>query len=165
MLLKKLHHVAYRCQDAQATVDFYTKLLGLKFAHAIIQDAVPSIGLNDPHTHIFFEMEDGSFIAFFDIIGSDDAIPEAERDWAQHLALEVKNMETLLDARTRLQVNSIDVVGPTDHGFCQSIYFFDPSGHRLEMTVRTEADTDRSQWEQEAYASLAQWNEKKAIAN
>ena len=41
-MLKKLHHVAYRCADAQKTVDFYTKMLGLKFAHALSNDRVPS---------------------------------------------------------------------------------------------------------------------------
>jgi hypothetical protein len=44
---------------------------------------------------------------------------------------------------------------------CQSIYFMDPDGHRLEMTVRTEqADT----WQQlagDAQKELARWNELK----
>ena len=31
MLLQRFHHVAYRCRDAQETVDFYTKVLGLKY--------------------------------------------------------------------------------------------------------------------------------------
>ena len=31
-MFQKLHHVAYRCRDAQETVDFYTKVLGLKYA-------------------------------------------------------------------------------------------------------------------------------------
>jgi catechol 2,3-dioxygenase-like lactoylglutathione lyase family enzyme len=29
-MFQKLHRVAYRCRDAQETVDFYTKVLGLK---------------------------------------------------------------------------------------------------------------------------------------
>ena len=31
-MFQKLHHVAYRCRDAQETVDLYTKVLGLKYA-------------------------------------------------------------------------------------------------------------------------------------
>jgi catechol 2,3-dioxygenase-like lactoylglutathione lyase family enzyme len=31
-MFQKLHHVAYRCRDAQETVDFYTKVLGLKYS-------------------------------------------------------------------------------------------------------------------------------------
>jgi catechol-2,3-dioxygenase len=29
------------------------------------------------------------------------------------------------------------VIGPTDHGIFKSIYFFDPNGHRLELTADT----------------------------
>ena len=31
MIVRKLHHVAYRCKDAQETVKFYTEVLGMKF--------------------------------------------------------------------------------------------------------------------------------------
>lgn len=161
MLLKKLHHVAYRCHDAQETVDFYTNVLGLKFAKCLVQDAVPSIGIHDPHTHIFFEMDDGSYIAFFDLMSSDDAIAEADRDWAQHLALEVKDVDTLLGAKARLEACGVEVVGPTDHGICQSIYFYDPSGHRLEMAARTATAEEDAEDAAEAFDKLAEWNAKK----
>jgi hypothetical protein len=31
----------------------------------------------------------------------------------------------------------VDVIGVTDHGFVQTIYFFDPNGLRLELSART----------------------------
>ena len=31
-MLQKLHHIAYRCRDAQETVDFYTKVIGKDYA-------------------------------------------------------------------------------------------------------------------------------------
>lgn len=51
------------------------------------------------------------------------------------------------------------VVGPTNHDdFILSIYFFDPSGHRLELTART-CEPERLQgFEREAPAVLALWN-------
>lgn len=164
MLLKKLHHVAYRCHDAQETVDFYTKVLGLKFAMALNQDYVPSIQLTDPHTHIFFEMEDGSFIAFFDILSSDDSIAEDDRDWAQHLALEVADLDTLLEAKENLEKAGVAVIGPTDHKICQSIYFHDPSGNRLEMAARTEAPGIWEAGAAQAYDNLKEWNARKKAA-
>ncbi len=158
MLLKKLHHVAYRCRDAQETVDFYTKVLGLKFVAALVQDFVPSIQKVAPHNHIFFEMEDGSYIAFFDILSDEDLIAEADHDWAQHLALEVRDEETQLAAKKRLEDAGVEVVGPTDHGICQSIYFYDPSGHRLEMAVRTEEPGIWDRSAAEAPERLEEWN-------
>jgi hypothetical protein len=51
-------------------------------------------------------------------------------------------MEALLEGKRRLEAAGVDVLGPKDHRFCQAIYFFDPNGIRLEMTLRTEAPSE-----------------------
>ena len=53
------------------------------------------------------------------------------------------------------------MLGPKDHGFCQSIYFFDPNNIRLEMTLRTEAPGVLDQMESVAADKLAEWNVRK----
>src|SRR5258708_2430444 len=119
-MLKKLHHVAYRCADAQKTVDFYTRMLGLKFAHALSNDRVPSTQAWSPHLHIFFEMEDGSYIAFFEVPCSPAAQKDPNTpDWVQHLALEVESEQILLDTKKKLEAAGVKVVGVTDHEFCE----------------------------------------------
>lgn len=161
-MLKKLHHVAYRCTDARETVNFYTRLLGLKFSHALSNDRVPSTRLWSPHLHIFFEMEDGSSIAFFELACSPPAIRDANTpDWVQHLALEVADEATLLTARKRLEEAGIEVVGITNHGFCESIYFFDPSGHRMELTVNRTTAIDAARFEKGAANVLDLWEGRK----
>ena len=161
-MLEGLHHVAYRCLDAAETVDFYTNVIDLKFAHAISQDRVPSTQEFSPHLHIFFELGDGSYLAFFELAKA--PLPQRDSntpDWVQHLALEVKDEATLLEGKRRLTERGIDVVGPTDHGFCKSIYFFDPSGHRMEMTAKTEKIGDRDRFAQAAPIILAEWESRK----
>lgn len=163
MLCKKLHHAAFRCKDAAETVQFYTEVLGLKFAHAMGEDHVPSTGKYSPHIHIFFEMEDGSNIAFFEC--PQDEGEASGRDartpgWIQHFAFEVDSLETLEQARRGLLARGLQVVGPTNHDdFITSIYFFDPSGHRLELTVRTCDPRRYAQFEAQAPEVLALWNE------
>jgi lactoylglutathione lyase len=49
----------------------------------------------------------------------------------------VESVETLLEAKAKMQADGIEVIGPTDHTIFKSIYFFDPSGHRLELAVNT----------------------------
>lgn len=163
MLCKKLHHAAFRCKDAAETVRFYTEVLGLKFSHAMGEDHVPSTGKYSPHIHIFFEMEDGSNIAFFecpqdegDPSGRDPQTPS----WVQHFAFEVENVETVLSAKQELEAKGLSVVGPTNHDdFITSIYFFDPSGHRLELTARTCEPSRYRIFEAEAPEVLALWNQ------
>ena len=160
MLCKKLHHAAFRCKDAAETVEFYTKVLGLKFSHAVGDDHVPSTRRYSPHIHIFFEMEDGSSIAFFECPKDPGNMKDLESpDWIQHFAFEVESVEVLLESKRRMQAQGIEVVGPTDHGFVQSIYFFDPSGHRLELTTRTCDDARLKDFEKEAPKLLALWNQ------
>ncbi len=161
MLIKSLHHAAFRCQDASATVDFYTRVLGLKFIHAMGEDHVPSTGQYSPHIHIFFQMEDGSCIAFFECprdAGEPSGRDAATPGWIQHFAFRVKDRDTLLAAKADLQAKGVDVIGPVNHDdFLLSIYFFDPSGHRLELSVHTSTPEMDAVFEDEAPKVLALW--------
>jgi catechol 2,3-dioxygenase-like lactoylglutathione lyase family enzyme len=160
MLIKKLNHAAFRCKDAAQTVKFYTEVLGLKFSHALGNDYVPSTRQYSPHIHIFFEMEDGSSIAFFECPKDPGNVKDlASPDWIQHFAFEVESVDTLMEGKRRLESKGVEVLGPVDHGFLRSIYFFDPSGHRLELTAWTCDKAEYANFEKNAPQVLALWNE------
>jgi len=131
--LQRLHHFAWKCCDIEETKAFYTGILGLPLTHVIESDYVPSTGEYAPYTHIFFTMLDGSSIAFFDL-GDGKAAKTTEDPWVIHFAFKVENEEELLFAMAKLEENNIEVLGPIDHGFIRSIYFFDPNNLRLEIT-------------------------------
>jgi len=138
MLIKKIHHVAYRCKDAKETVEWYEKHLGMQLILAIAEDEVPSTKAPDPYMHIFLDAGQGNVLAFFEL----PTRPPMDRDrntpdWVQHFAMEVGSMDELLTTKAKLEAAGIDVVGPTDHTIFKSIYFFDPNGHRLELAVNT----------------------------
>ena len=157
-----LHHVAYRCKDAKETVDFYTKLLEMPFRIALAENRVPSTKEWSPHIHIFFEMGDGSYLGFFELpeapgMGLDPNTP----DWVQHLALKVPDVATLERYKGKLEQAGVKVVGPTPHGFCKSIYFFDPNGHRMELTVDTSTAPMMSRLHHEADDVLQYWDKNK----
>ncbi len=158
-----LHHWAYRCRDAEETRVFYEDLLGLPLAHIIRSDIVPSTGAYCPYVHIFFKLEDGSFVAFFDL-GDDlasDPSPNTPM-WVNHLALRVSSVDTLLAAKRRLEAAGVEVVGVTDHHIIQSIYFFDPNGIRLELTTPTVTPEYMSEAQQRSRAELNEWSAIKA---
>src|SRR6476469_9384634 len=138
MLIRKVHHVAYRCIDAKETVQWYEKHLGMNFVLAIAEDEVPSTKEPDPYMHVFLDAGQGNVLAFFELptrapMGRDDNTPV----WVQHLALEVDSVETLLATKASLEASGIEVIGPTDHTIFKSIYFFDPNGHLLELAANT----------------------------
>lgn len=137
-IVRKIHHVAYRCKDAKETVQWYRKYLDMDFVLAIAEDQVPSTKDPDPYMHIFLDAGGGNILAFFELptkppMGRDPNTPA----WTQHLAFEVDSMERLHEVKKRMQADGIDVIGPTEHTIFKSIYFHDPNGHRLELAFNT----------------------------
>jgi len=164
MAVKMLHHVAYRCNDAQETADFYTKLLGLEYYAAISEEEVPSTGEKCPYMHIFFAMKDGSCVAFFEVPQSPPMQKDPNTpDWVQHLALQVESREELLERKKILEDAGVDVIGPTNHGFCESIYFFDPNGHRMELTLHIGDQAMMEKLKSSAPVMLEKWNQTKQV--
>ena len=156
-----LHHFAWRCRDAEQTRRFYEDLLGLPLVHVIRADHVPSTGEYCPYVHIFFRLGDGSHIAFFDLGDGIAAEPSPNTPaWVNHLALRVESLEMLEAARQRLLAAGVEVLGPTDHHIIRSIYFFDPNGIRLELTVPTVPEAEMQRLATLAHADLAAWTRR-----
>jgi len=162
MALKRIHHVAYRCRDAKETVEFYQRVLDMDFLLAIAEDEVPSTKEPDPYMHVFLDAGMGNVLAFFEIPNS----PEMGRDpntpsWVQHIAFEVESMDELLRLKKKAEDEGLEVVGPTDHSLFQSIYFFDPNGHRLEIAANTATDEMLEKLREVAPAMLEEWSQTK----
>ena len=162
MKIKRIHHVAYRCNDAQETVEFYERVLGMKFQIAFAEDRVPSTKSEDPYMQVFLDAGMGNVLAFFEL----PTQPPMDRDqntpeWVQHLAFEVDDYDALLDAKNHVEAEGIAVLGPTNHGIFQSIYFFDPNGHRLELVANTRTNEQIEELQRVAPAMLEEWNQTK----
>jgi glyoxylase I family protein len=160
--LNRIHHVAYRCKDAKQTVDWYARVLGMKYKNAFSEDHVPSTGAYDPYMHVFLDCGGGNVLAFFELPNQ----PEMSRDlqtpeWVQHLAFEVSDLETLLAAKAHIQGQGVDVLGPTYHGIFKSIYFFDPNGHRLELACNIGTAEQYAELERVAPLMLDEWSQTK----
>jgi glyoxylase I family protein len=157
--LKRIHHVAYRCHDAKETVEFYQRVLDMDFLLAIAENEVPSTKEPDPYMHVFLDAGMGNVLAFFEIpnsppMGKDPNTPA----WVQHIAFEVESMDELMRLKKKAEDEGLDVVGPTDHTLFQSIYFFDPNGHRLEIAANTASDEMLERLHEVAPAMLEEWS-------
>jgi catechol 2,3-dioxygenase-like lactoylglutathione lyase family enzyme len=161
--IQGLYHFAFPARDAEETRHFYEDILQLPLVNCMLADRVPSTGEEAPYVHFFFEMANGSYIAFFDLGGGEKPAPSPNTPaWVQHFAMETDSVESVIAMRARLQSFGVDVIGPVDHGFVRSIYFFDPNGLRLEITARTEAPGFLEAAKAEAHGVLEEWTRRKA---
>ena len=162
MKVEKFHHVAFRCKDAKETVAFYKNVLDMELIGAIAEDHVPSTKAPDPYMHIFLDAGNGNILAFFELpnsppMGRDPNTPE----WTQHIAFQVKDLDALEEARKRAVAAGLDVVGPTDHTIFKSIYFFDPSGHRLEVAAWTATPDQMTRMKSVSLDMVEEWSKTK----
>ena len=160
--IQQLHHYAYRARDAEETRRFYEDILGLPLYHIIQSDHVPSTGEYCPYTHFFFRLQDGSFIAFFDL-GDDQAAEPSPNTpkWVNHISFRVDSVDALKAMKERLEADGVEVLGVTDHHIFKSIYFFDPNGVRLELTAQLADEFEMLQESKTAHARLAEWTARK----
>ncbi|MBX3246235.1 MAG: VOC family protein [Myxococcales bacterium] len=161
--IQGLHHNAYRCRDSEETREFYEDFLGLPLTVTLELGATKT-GRSCQHLHTFYQMDDGSFLAFFEAPDMPFEF-EDHHDFDLHIALEVEH-EHMLAMKEKGERLGMEVRGISDHGFIDSIYFRDPNGYVIELTSRKrnhDEATDPSQ--NRAREKLAAWQRTKRAAN
>ena len=112
--------------------------------------------------HVFLDAGMGNVLAFFELPNSEPKDRDRNTPkWVQHIAFEIENYDALLAAKEHVEAQGVDVIGPTNHGIFQSIYFFDPNGHRLELVANTRTDEQIAELRRVAPDMLEEWNRTK----
>jgi glyoxalase family protein len=131
MRIVGLHHITLVCSDAQRTVEFYTRVLGLRFIKR-------TVNFDDPRRyHLYFgdaEGRPGSVVTFFEW-------PQAARGapgigGTHHFALAVRDLDGLLRWKRWLTDRGTTVTGPFDRRYFTSIYARDPDGAIVEIATQ-----------------------------
>jgi catechol 2,3-dioxygenase-like lactoylglutathione lyase family enzyme len=135
-MIKRLHHSAYRCRDSEETRKFYEDFLGLRLA-GTLEIAETKTGRKTGTLHTFYELGDGSYIAFFEAPDMPFEFKK-QHDFDLHLALEV-DPPVLEAMMNRGKSQGIETRGISDHGVVRSIYFRDPNGYVIELAAKTPA--------------------------
>ena len=158
-MIKGLHHNAYRCRDSEETRKFYEDFLGLKLADAFEIQATQTNRATSV-LHSFYEMGDGSFLAFFEAPDQPFEFKK-QHDFDLHIALEVEP-SILKEMFSKGKESNIDTRGISDHGFIHSIYFRDPNGYVIELTAKTETPDENHLQPKNAHAVLKEWQANKS---
>jgi catechol 2,3-dioxygenase-like lactoylglutathione lyase family enzyme len=135
MKIKGLHHHAVRCRDSEQTRQFYEDFLGLPFVGALeIKESKSGRKTNTLHT--FYQMADGSHLAFFEAPDMPFDFKE-QHDYDLHTALEVDEA-TMHEMFKKGKEAGIETRGVSDHTFVHSIYFRDPNGYVVELCTKQQ---------------------------
>ncbi len=157
-MIKGLHHNAYRCRDSEETRAFYEQFLGLPLADAF-EIKETKTGRQTSVLHSFYQMGDGSFLAFFEAPDRPFEFKD-QHDFDLHIALEV-DAETLERMFAKGKAEGIETRGISDHGFIHSIYFRDPNGYVIELSAKTGKEQDPQEKKRAARAALDAWQASK----
>jgi catechol 2,3-dioxygenase-like lactoylglutathione lyase family enzyme len=138
-MLKGLHHNAYRCRDSEETRAFYEDFLKMPLVGALDIETTIT-GRKAGVLHTFFQLDDGSSLAFFEAPGQPFEFKD-QHDFDLHIALEV-DMEILHTMFEKGKAEGREVRGISDHTFIHSIYFRDPNGYVVELAAKVEGRED-----------------------
>ena len=159
-MIKGLHHSAYRCRDSEETRKFYEDFLGTPLA-GTLEISESKTGRETHTLHTFYELDDGSYLAFFEVPDEPFEFKE-QRDYDLHIALEV-TPDALQEMFKKGKASGIDTRGISDHGFLDSIYFRDPNGYVIELTAKREGHDEAMDSENNgAREKLDAWQVSKA---
>jgi glyoxylase I family protein len=148
--IARLHHNAIRTDDMEATRHFYEDMLGLPLVSTLKMGHDATTGKPTPYLHCFFEMGDGSMIAFFLIPHRDKAPPMPQDAFDHHLAVKVASFDDLIEIKQQFEAHNYPTCG-INHGFCYSLYVRDPN----KMMVEIVADPPNELEINEGFAAAA----------
>ena len=131
-----LHHVAYACRDLEETHHFYEDLMGFQLVHTEVE----TFENGGFFRHTFYDLGDGSCIAFFDVhgVGEREGWSSAVSKgnglpvWVNHIAFRA-TAEQQDAVRARMDAADVKPLMEVDHGWCHSLYYLDPNGIMVEM--------------------------------
>ena len=136
-LPSRLHHTAYVAKDLEATRHFYEDIIGMPLV-ATWCEVDELFGAERVYCHLFFELADGSALAFFKFAKDEDQAlfgPTIPSSPFHHVALNVDS-EAQRGIERRLKDAGYDHPRTyvLEHGYCRSVYVTDPNGMIIEFT-------------------------------
>jgi catechol 2,3-dioxygenase-like lactoylglutathione lyase family enzyme len=149
LTLRGVDHTARPTWKLRETIEFYRDKLGLPLVH-VISARGWGPATHPDFLHLFFDSGNGSSIAFFYYLGSEEPaalagkaskppLPDDHEFDATHTAWLVEGVEELQAWKQRLEAHGLAVSVETTHEVIESIYVRDPNGYFIEFTRKLRA--------------------------
>jgi catechol 2,3-dioxygenase-like lactoylglutathione lyase family enzyme len=160
-LPSRLHHTAYVTKDLEKTRAFYEDVIGLPLS-ATWCETDHLFGKDRTYCHVFFDLADGSSLAFFqfaDPADQEEFDPPLPPSPFRHIALNV-DQETQKGIEERIVAAGIEppATFTLEHGYCRSVYVNDPNGMIVEFCCDDpRAAEGAEERKARAHAELRRW--------
>lgn len=157
----RLHHNAYVTPDLEATRKFYEEVIGLPLV-ATWCEVDELFGAERVYCHLFFELADGSALAFFSFAKPEDQAlfgPKMPVSPFHHIALNVdRQTQEGIERRIAAAGYKEPETYVLEHGYCRSVYVTDPAGLIVEFTCdHPDAEKIGKIRRASAHADLKRW--------
>jgi catechol-2,3-dioxygenase len=139
-----IHHLAISTNQMRDQLEFFTDVLGAELKALYWMHGIEGT------YHGFVRLNDFCSIAFVQGPKVSDGDNTRNISGAmQHVAFNVPTYDDLLGMRDRIRDRGMNVFGPVNHGFCQSIYFAGLEGMMLEVATSAVPLDERAWIDQE----------------
>jgi catechol 2,3-dioxygenase len=119
--IERVGHVVMSVRNLERSRDFYARVLGLQVMGELPGVLFMSAGGRDHHEIAIAEV-------------GEHAIKARQFDIGMvHFAFKLRNKDDLREAYQTLLDENVEISCTVNHGVTDSIYFFDPDGHELEV--------------------------------
>jgi catechol 2,3-dioxygenase-like lactoylglutathione lyase family enzyme len=140
-----INHLAIATRDIKGQIEFFTDVLGGELKALYWMHGVENT------FHAFVELSSTCYIAFqqhpdnrdemiLGVTHAGNAGGQVTAGTMQHLALNIDSLDGLYEMRDRIRNRGVPVIGPINHGMCQSMYFAGPEGLALEVCFGRDID-------------------------
>ena len=142
-----VNHLAISTNDMKAQLSFFAEVLGCPTKALYWMHGVKGC------YHGFAELSETSYVAFVQHPSNPEEVQwgvthagnggePVTKGTMQHVAFNVDDFEELSALRDRIRSHGIQVLGPIDHGFIQSMYFAGPEGLSLEVCTGSNINAE-----------------------
>lgn len=140
-----IHHIAIMTGDMKRQISFFSDVLGMPLVAIFDMHGVPGgihafLKLDDHCSFSLVQLPDTAEVpSTLGITHAGTGAGNSAPGTMQHLAFQVADEAGLLAMRDRIRHRGVNVIGPLDHGMCQSIYFAGPEQLTLEVACSEKA--------------------------
>jgi catechol 2,3-dioxygenase-like lactoylglutathione lyase family enzyme len=149
-------HYAFRVADMEKTRHFYEDVIGMPLIGCEVVEIDPTDNAPTDYIHTFFELADGSYVAFFQYHNDKYPYYERKHSFMDHCACTVRDDTVFWEIVERVKAENLSHY-IVEHPTCLSCYIQEPDGGFFEIARPASFIADALEGDEDPHEVLAKW--------